>query len=149
MKVSRRTVIAAVGSTPFASSSVAAESDKCGYGVEYGACYGYPSDDEDPEPVITSLDAEDTSNSRNPHCDAEVEWSAEIDEGNLDLAYLRILDGDYVIESWHYYDIDSPSTSESESHRIRHGAGSTYLVALTVTSEHDTTDEEETRFISP
>ena len=103
-----------------------------------------PSEDDlEAVPEITELRAEDVSNPRNPHVDAEVEWVATIEEGELAAAELTISDADGVVVS-EEYDLDGQTAERTEEERIKHGSGETYSVELTVHSAHDTTETDET-----
>lgn len=112
------------------------------------------NDEEAPDavPDIESISAEDTSNPRNPHVDATIEWQASIEDGELDAAELTVSDPDGDVLSWKY-DLDGQTAERSEEERIHHGAGRhgdsvTYTVDLTVYSNHDTNETTLTTFES-
>ena len=106
------------------------------------------SEDEDEvldaDPQIVKLDAEDTSNSNNPHVDASIEWQATIDEGELDAAMLMISDSSGVIISQRNYSLSGQTAERSKTKRIHRGSGETYTVELTVYSAHETAEFERT-----
>lgn len=83
------------------------------------------------EPAIESLRVADTSK-LNPHVDLEVEWSVSHPDDALEEVRTvvrtdseRLVDGATV-------DVAGFSASGTETFRIKHGSGETYVVTLTV-----------------
>lgn len=91
-------------------------------------------DGEEPEigePVIEYLHVADTSQP-NPHVDLEVEWSVSHDDDALEeVRIVARTDNDRLVDSVTLA-VDGSSASGSETFRIRHGSGETYVVSLTV-----------------
>lgn len=141
-----------VGATQTASASTS------GYGVGgYGAGgYGGEADGDDDvsegTPEIERLSGEDTSNPRNPHVEATIEWAASIEESELYAAILILSDPNGDIKRWKY-DLSGQTVERTEEKRIPHGASGdnedlTYTLELTVYSYYGNTDYETTTFES-
>lgn len=156
LSLERRKVLATMGAivvTPVAAvRNASAASD--GYGATaYGdGTYGDSTSSGDNEPTaapqIGRIDASDTSNPKNPHAEVVVDWTASITEGELDSATLTVTDSTGVVRSW-TYELSGQSVAHSESHRIKHGGGTTYTVDLTVDSAHGTSQSARTTFSAP
>lgn len=101
--------------------------------------------DPDADPVIPVLTAEDTSNHRNPHVDASIDWTATIEEGELEAAELSLYDSEGEVLSWRY-DLSGQTAEGSENERIKHGNGETFTAELSVYSAHGTTQSRSDDF---
>lgn len=94
------------------------------------------------EPTIERLRLADTSRP-NPHVDLEVEWSVSHPDDALEGVRIVVRnDTDRLVDDT-TVDVDGPSASGVEAFRIKHGAGETYVVTLTVGDQAGNVTEED------
>lgn len=108
------------------------------------------SEEQEAVPEIESLTAEDVSNPRNPHVDAEISWEASIDDSELYAAQLTLSDQDRELETWSY-DLSGQTAAETETRRIPHRAreaDTEYTADLVVYSYYGQTDRQTITFTS-
>lgn len=124
---------------------VVAESD---VGTARGEVRSFTTDaTETAEPAIKRLDLADTSGP-NPHVDLGVDWCVTYEDGALAEVRLivrndndRLLDGATI-------SVDGSSAAGSETFKIKHGAGESYVVTLSVSDQAGNVTREEITLIT-
>ncbi|RZH66397.1 fibronectin type III domain-containing protein [Natrinema altunense] len=111
--------------------------------TETGATATLTTDAATHEPTVDALSGSDDS-SPNPHADLAVDWQVSDADGDLSSVAVTIRDGNGRVVASETASVAGESADGSLTETVKHGAGTEYDVALTVTDETGATATDRT-----
>ncbi len=111
--------------------------------TETGATATLTTDAATHEPTVDALSGSDDS-SPNPHADLAVDWQVSDADGDLSSVAVTVRDGNGRVVASETASVAGKSADGSLTETVKHGAGTEYDVALTVTDEAGATATDRT-----